>query len=289
MGQEASTSEPVWAKLLCEARPGALEKTGMAFVIEDRSVVVPGGERWTGPVAGALRMGYLAGACVVGAARVEAAFKRGGRRGAAEKFQQIAQEFCEIFGVRVEVSGRLDRDAREVRIANHSSYLDILALNAAGAGRFLSMKQVRGWPLVGIVAERIGTVFVDRDSTDGRAQGLKALHRAVAEPGTPILVFPEGRTSKQGVRPFARGAFSAARSARVAVRPLVIIYSDRSQAAWVDQMPLLEHVWKRLCGPEIRCIIRVLDALDSEAVSSEELASEAHRLVTRELASHSPS
>ena len=54
-------------------------------------------------------------------------------------------------------------------------------------------------------------------------------------------------------------------------------------------MPLLEHVWKRLCGPEIRCIIRVLDALDSEAVSSEQLASEAHRLVTRELASHSPS
>jgi 1-acyl-sn-glycerol-3-phosphate acyltransferase len=261
----------------------------MAFVIEERSVVVPGGERWTGPVAGALRMGYLAGACVVGAARVEAAFRRGGRRGASEKFRQIAGEFCEIFGVRVEVLGHLDPQAREVRIANHTSYLDILALNAAGAGRFLSMKQVRSWPLVGVVADRIGTVFVDRDSTDGRAQGLKALHRAVAEPGAPVVVFPEGRTSKQGVRPFARGAFSAARSARVAVRPLAIVYSDRGAAAWVDQMPLIDHVWRRLCGPEIRCVIRVLDAIETEDSSSEELAAEAHRRVARELAAHAPS
>lgn len=261
----------------------------MAFVIEERFVVVPGGERWTGPIAGALRMGYLAGACVVGAARVELAFRRRGRAGATDKFRQIAQEFCDIFGVRVEVAGHLNPASREVRIANHTSYLDILALNAAGAGRFLSMKQVRGWPLVGLVADRIGTVFVDRDSTDGRAQGLKALHRAVADPGTPIVVFPEGRTSKQGVRPFARGAFSAARNAHLAVRPLVIIYSDRSQAAWVDQMPLLEHVWQRLSGPEIQCVIRVLDALETEERSSEELASETHRLVIRELASQSPS
>ncbi|MCU0658565.1 MAG: 1-acyl-sn-glycerol-3-phosphate acyltransferase [Polyangiaceae bacterium] len=261
----------------------------MAFVIEERAVVVPGGERWTGPIAGALRFGYLAGACVVGAARVELAFQRGGRGAAADKFQQIAQEFCDIFGVRVEVAGRLDPAAREVRVSNHTSYLDILVLNAAGAGRFLSMKQVRGWALVGRVAEHIGTVFVDRDSTDGRAQGLKALHRAVATPGTPIVVFPEGRTSKQGVRPFARGAFSAARSARLPVRPLALIYSDRAQAAWVDQQPLLQHVWSRLSGPELRCVIRVLEPIESDAQTSEALASESHRLVSRELASHAPS
>ncbi|MCS6900906.1 MAG: 1-acyl-sn-glycerol-3-phosphate acyltransferase [Myxococcales bacterium] len=262
----------------------------MAFVLEERAVVVPGGDRWTGSLAGVLRMGYLAGACVVGAARVELAFRRGGRPKAAEKFKQIAREFCDIFGVRVEISGRLDPEVREVRIANHTSYLDVLALNAAGAGRFLSMKQVRDWPLVGLVAERIGTVFVDRDSTDGRAQGLKALHRAVAEPEAPVVVFPEGRTSKQGVLPFARGAFSAARSAGLPVRPLVLIYSDRNEAAWVDQMPLIEHVWKRLCGPEIRCVIRVLDTIDTKASSSsEELAIEAHRRVARALAAHAPS
>lgn len=257
--------------------------------MEERFTVVPIGGRRTGPLAGALRFGYLAGACVIGAARVEVAFLRRGREGASVKFQQIAREFCNIFGIQVEVVGRLEPTSREVRIANHTSYLDILALHAVGAGRFLSMKEVRDWALVGRVAERIGTVFVDRDSTDGRAQGLKALHRAVVEPGPPIVVFPEGHTSKQGVRPFARGAFSAARAAHLAVRPLVLVYSDRNQAAWVNRDPLVDHVWKRLCGPELRCEIRVLGAFSTETRSTEELATEAHRLVLRELAAQAPS
>lgn len=262
----------------------------MAFVIEERVAVTEGdSERRTGPVAGALRIGYLAGACVVGAARVDLAFRRGGRAGAAAKFRQIAGEFCDIFGVRVEVAGPLEPVAREVRVANHTSYLDILVLMASGAGRFLSMQQVKSWPLVGRVAQQIGTVFVDRESTDGRAQGLKALHRAAQEPGPPVVVFPEGRTSRQGVRPFARGAFSAARNAHVRVRPLVLLYSDRDQAAWVDNMPLLEHVWKRLCGPEIVCVVRVLSPVDTSELPSEELAAEVHRLVARELAAKSPS
>jgi len=262
----------------------------MSFVVEGHSVIVGlEGERWTGPAAGALRMGYLAGACVVGAARVEVAYMQGGREGASAKFKQIAGEFCDIFGVRVEVVGRLEPEAREVRVANHTSYLDILALMAAGAGRFLSMEQVKSWALVGRVAQRIGTVFVDRESTDGRAQGLKALLRAVREPGAPLVVFPEGRTSKQGVRPFARGAFSAARSAGLRVRPLALVYSDREQAAWTDKMPLLDHAWRRLCGPQICCVIRVLPAVETDELSSEALAVEVQRQVARELAAQSPS
>lgn len=246
-------------------------------------------DRRTGPVAGALRVAYLAGACVVGAARVEWAFRRGGRPGAQRMFQKIAGEFCDIFGVRVEVQGRLDPYAREVRVANHSSYLDIFVLNAVGAGRFLSMAQVRDWVLVGRVGDRIGTVFVDRESSDGRASGLKALHRAAQESGPPVVVFPEGRTGKQGVRAFARGAFSAARSAGVRVRPIALVYSDRDAVAWVDDMPFLPHVWKRLCGDEITCVVRSMTPIGGDDATAEETAEQARRLIARELAAHQPS
>jgi 1-acyl-sn-glycerol-3-phosphate acyltransferase len=242
------------------------------------------GGRVTGVVAGAGRVAYLAGACVVGALRVERAHRAGGRPAAVAKFRQIAGEFCEIFGVEVRLDGRLDEQAREVRVANHTTYLDIFALNSVGAGRFLSMAQVAGWPLVGLVARHIGTVFVDRDSKDGRASGLRALCRAVAAPGAPVVVFPEGRTCREGVLPFARGAFLAARSEQLAVRPLALVYDDRAAASWVGDEELLPHVWRRLCGPPLRCTIKVLAPLPfDEDADPQALADEARLRIAAEI------
>jgi 1-acyl-sn-glycerol-3-phosphate acyltransferase len=242
------------------------------------------GGRVTGVVAGAGRMAYLAGASVVGALRVELAHRRGGRPAAVAKFKQIAGEFCEIFGVEVRLEGRLPADAHEVRVANHTTYLDIFALNAVGAGRFLSMAQVAGWPLVGLVARHIGTVFVDRDSRDGRASGLRALCRAVGDGGAPVIVFPEGRTCRDGVLPFARGAFLAARSEGVPVRPIVIVYDDRPGASWVGDEELMPHIWRRLCGPPLRCTIKVLAPLPLDAdADPQALADETRRRIAAEL------
>jgi 1-acyl-sn-glycerol-3-phosphate acyltransferase len=239
-------------------------------------VVVPSGSRSVGAAAGAARFAWLMGSCVVGLARVEAAYVGGGRRGAQATFRQIAREFCGLFGVAVEVEGDLDRDAHEVRVANHTSYLDIIALYGAGAGRFLSKKDVREMPMVGRVADRIGTVFVDRESREGRAQGLRALNHAATE-REPVVVFPEGRTNADGVRPFARGAFLAARLASVPVRPLAVVWADRDDAAWTGDMTLLPHVWRRLCGGSLACVIRVLPAIEAGDDDGDEVRAERAR------------
>ncbi len=242
------------------------------------------GGRVTGALAGASRMAYLAGASVVGALRVELAHRQGGRLAAVAKFQQIAGEFCEIFGVDVKLEGRLDPEAREVRVANHTTYLDIFALNAVGAGRFLSMAQVAHWPLVGLVARHIGTVFVDRESKDGRASGLRALCRAVGDGGAPVIVFPEGRTCRDGVLPFARGAFLAARAEEVPIRPLVLVYDDREAASWIGDEELMPHIWRRLCGPPLRCTIKVLAPLPLDAdTDPQALADETRLRIAAEL------
>jgi 1-acyl-sn-glycerol-3-phosphate acyltransferase len=85
-------------------------------------------------------------------------------------------------GVRLVVRGghRLSRDGAEPRaersdvdeawvarpgtlvVANHISWLDIPALQAVEPMRVLAKSDVRGWPVLGPLARRAGTLFIDR-------------------------------------------------------------------------------------------------------------------------------
>jgi 1-acyl-sn-glycerol-3-phosphate acyltransferase len=105
-------------------------------------------------------------------------------------------------------------------VANHLSWLDILVLGSVQPMRMVAKREVRDWPLVGAVATKAGTLFVDR-------AGLRALPTVVAEvtialrAGAAVGLFPEGTTwcgAASGV--FRRAGFQAALDAGVPVRPV---------------------------------------------------------------------
>jgi 1-acyl-sn-glycerol-3-phosphate acyltransferase len=234
--------------------------------------------RRTGALPGVARGAMLLGRSLWGVARVEAAHRRGGRDAAYAMFSSIAGTLADLLGVGFTVDGELDPRAHEVRIANHTSYLDILILSACGGGRFLSRHDIADWPIVGRVATRIGTLYVDRDSKGGAAKALRNLARAAREGGA-LLVFPEGRTSRGTLHPFKKGAFVVAHAAHLPLRPVVVTYDDVDEAAWVDDMTFLPHLWQRLSGKRISAHVRVLASIPSEGVSSSELARQASEAI----------
>jgi lyso-ornithine lipid O-acyltransferase len=81
-------------------------------------------------------------------------------------------------------------------VSNHLSYLDIPVFSAATPCIFVAKREVRNWPVFGLLARAGGTVFVDRQSrasTDEVGQQMiDALRQGVA-----VLLFPEG-TSTDG-------------------------------------------------------------------------------------------
>ena len=237
--------------------------------------------RATGPVAGALRAGRFVGSVLEGFLTVELAHRRGGEEAARRAFADVARELGSLLGVRVHVRGKLEAH-HEVRVANHTSYLDILAIASIDGGRFLSMHEVAAWPLVGRVARNIGTLFVDRASASGRAAALRALSTAVAQ-GAPLLVFPEGRTAKRRLLPFKRGAFSVARQAGVPVRPLALRWSDVEAAAWIDDMTLPPHLWARLCGPTLDVVVEVLPSVPTRGRTPLDVSHEVRGALARAL------
>ena len=93
-------------------------------------------------------------------------------------------------------------------VANHSSWLDIFALNARKRIYFVSKSEVAAWPGIGWLARATGTVFIKRDRREVSQQITVFRDRLAA--GHKLLFFPEG-TSTDGLQvlPFKPPLFAA--------------------------------------------------------------------------------
>ena len=131
-----------------------------------------------------------------------------------------------LWGLRIRVTVEGALAPRALVVANHLSWTDILVLGASRPTAFVAKSEVRGWPLLGLLAHLHGTVFVERGGRGAAAMQVTALTRAL-ERG-PTVLFPEGTTGNgSGVLPFHSTLFAAATTA--GVQPLTIIYRPRDR------------------------------------------------------------
>jgi 1-acyl-sn-glycerol-3-phosphate acyltransferase len=135
-------------------------------------------------------------------------------------------------------------------VANHSSWIDIVALQRAAAPFLVSKAEVRAWPGIGLIGRAIGTMFVDRRPAAAKRQEAELLARLAR--GDRMAMFPEG-TSSDGSRvlPFKSSLFGVYFApeidGRVAVQPVTIAYHPRPGLpadfyAWWDEMDFAPHL-----------------------------------------------
>ena len=88
------------------------------------------------------------------------------------------------------------RDARgrgRVFVMNHRSLLDIFVTLAFIEATIVSRADLARWPVIGVAARRVGTLFVDRTSKQSGSAAVNAMCGAV-ERGRGVMVYPEGTT-----------------------------------------------------------------------------------------------
>ncbi|QGP78302.1 lysophospholipid acyltransferase family protein [Sphingobium sp. CAP-1] len=104
-------------------------------------------------------------------------------------------------GARVRIEGR-PCDGDIFLLANHVSWIDILALGSATGAAFVSHDGVARWPVIGWLAAQNNTLFVARERRGALSGQLDAL-RAAMLGHQPVALFPEGTTSDgSGLLPF---------------------------------------------------------------------------------------
>ncbi|WP_271948058.1 lysophospholipid acyltransferase family protein [Ruegeria faecimaris] len=167
--------------------------------------------------------------------------------------QFVCRNAFRILGISYRTTGEL-MTQRGAVVANHSSWLDIFALNARKRIYFVSKAEVAKWPGIGWLARATGTVFIERDRKKAREQTLLFQERLTA--GHKLLFFPEG-TSTDGLRilPFKTTLFAAFFTEDLRdfmyVQPVSVVYHapkgepDRFYGWWGD-MDFAPHLLKTL-------------------------------------------
>lgn len=149
-------------------------------------------------------------------------------------FLKTAARIC---GARVRKEGvALKRDV--VFLANHVSWLDILALAGASGTAFVAKAELQKAPVVGWLASLNRTVYVQREARGNIAEQINAVREAMAD-NWSVTIFPEGTTTDgQSLLPFKTSLLKMLEPPPpgVLVQPVVLDYGPvAEEIGWIGE------------------------------------------------------
>ena len=153
----------------------------------------------------------------------------GGRQVGHAALRWWARWFLRIFGMRVRREGK-PLPGGTMFVANHVSWVDIVALHSQHMMGFIAKHEIREWPVVGWLATHAETIFLRRGNADSLGGVMDEMATRLRA-GRAVAAFPEGGT-RGGVvlGPFHARIFSAAVAANAPVQPVALSYGTGGQA-----------------------------------------------------------
>ena len=196
-------------------------------------------------------------------------FDRLGPAERAERVSHWARELLRIWHIDLRVAG-VPQGHATLLIANHISWLDIIALLATSHCRFVGKSELARWPVLGTMIAGAGTVFVERASKRDVRRVVTEIQEALQQ-GKLVAVFPEGTTTAgHSARSFHPNLFEAAILSGAPVQPVSIRYRKRHSGAismapaYVGEDSLITTVWRTLRARPFSAQVHFLPA-DTDA------------------------
>ena len=203
--------------------------------------------------------------------------------------QRWSRGMLRVFRIQVVTSGPGQGGAAGAVVANHVSWIDVFVLNAIGACRFVAKSDVRGWPAIGWLSARAGTVYVARNARKGvlAANATIAAHLAAGE---RLAFFPEGTSAAQGhLLPFHANLFQGVIAAGAPVHPVALRYAGidgqpSAAAEYIGDMSLWQSIVSLLAHGPFVAEVALLAPIASTGIDRRGLAAQAHAAIAASLA-----
>jgi 1-acyl-sn-glycerol-3-phosphate acyltransferase len=189
-----------------------------------------------------------------------------------------------ILGLEIEQHGR---PARGLMVANHISWLDVMAINSLTETRFLSKEDVKRWPFIGILVTLSGTLYLERGSLSSLRKLSTTLQELIRRQRS-IVIYPEGTTTDGSqVLHFHGGLFQAALNNHAGVQPVAIRYQENGEldtvAPFIGDDAFFPHLVRILCRPRTRVSISFLPSISVVNRKRQQVADMSRHAIAAEL------
>jgi 1-acyl-sn-glycerol-3-phosphate acyltransferase len=164
-------------------------------------------------------------------------------------FRNWAKTIVNVLGIKIHTNAIVPATPFFL-VSNHLSYLDIVVLASQMDCVFIAKREVKHWPVFGLLSRSMDTIFIDRRRSSDIPR-VNALIVKTLQGGQNIVVFPEG-TSTAGaeVLPFRPSLLEPAANGNFPVAYASISYRtppDETPAhlsvCWWGAMTLVPHLW----------------------------------------------
>ena len=176
-----------------------------------------------------------------------------------------ARKMFAALAIRLDVQGSF-RPGAKLIVANHISWLDIMAVHAVcPQARFVSKADVQAWPLIGRLVGAAGTLYIVREKARDALRVVHQMADALAS-GDTVAVFPEGTTGKgHELLPFHANLLQAAIATEVPVQPVALRYADdlhdvSPAADYTGTISLARSLWMLAAAQGLAVRVDVLPA-----------------------------
>lgn len=213
-----------------------------------------------------------------------------GRAKRRARVRSWSRGLLDILSVRLHVAGGHPQlsSVPLMLVANHVSWLDIIAINAVVPARYVAKSELRAWPIIGWISEKFGTLFIRR----ARRRDILRVNEQLAQAmwdGDPVAVFPEATTSDgTTVLKFHAPLLQPAVLTAATLRPVAIRYATADgtpclEAAFVGSQSLWDSLNLMVTQGEMLAELVFFPAIENGGRHRRELAHAAREAILRSL------
>ena len=195
------------------------------------------------------------------------------------KFSHNAAKYtsliCKLFNIKVEVKNPFNPNINGLIVGNHMGFVDILAMHSITKALFVTSYEMRETPLLGILTEMAGCLYVERRNKSNILGELGNIVNALKD-GFNVTLYPEA-TSHNGeeILPFKRTLLTSAALAGKPIIPYCFNFKSindgpfnlkyRDHVCWYGDMTFFPAFIKSISLKEIIVEVTFLEPYYSKA------------------------
>lgn len=156
-------------------------------------------------------------------------------------YSQTVRYYCRlalwVMRFKLNVINAPDEKNHYLLVSNHLGILDILMLASVQPTLFVTSVEMRNTPLLGLLAEMGGSLYVERRDRSNIQNELLEI-RQTLQRGLSVALYPEGTSSNgEKVLPFKKTLLTAAAGTGVPIKPVVVNFRK------INDEPM-SHKWR---------------------------------------------